>query len=283
MSEKYYPSIKNSIVLCLLFTLFSIILGGLLGLIIGIIPSSIDTEAVMSIGVMLISPIVYIILFKMILNRMEISRSELFNKNCLTPKIFLSFIVMMLGFYVLNFQIAIFVNKLLPMPQFLRDIFNNLSNDEYVFTSYMTLLVIPVVFEEMLFRGFILKGLIRNYSAKTTIIFSALLFGLIHLNPWQFVSAFLLGLIFAWMALKTKSIIYPMMGHFINNLISLLFDKVIKLPFIQVFEAENGIISPVLILIATVLFLTGLYSIKTQLQNEPLKPVIEPQVDDITA
>ncbi len=50
----------------------------------------------------------------------------------------------------------------------------------------------------------------------------AILFGFIHLNPWQFFNAVLLGLIFAWLAVKSNTIWLPIIGHFINNSISLL-------------------------------------------------------------
>ena len=77
--------------------------------------------------------------------------------------------------------------------------------------------IIPAFFEELLFRGIILDGLNKNYSKKKAIILSALLFGLIHMNPWQFIAGFIIGLIAAWICLETKSILLCMYIHLFNN------------------------------------------------------------------
>jgi membrane protease YdiL (CAAX protease family) len=68
----------------------------------------------------------------------------------------------------------------------------------------------------------ILNGLAKNYSNKKAIVVSALLFGLIHLNPWQFVTAFMIGLLSAWICIKTKSIVLCVYMHLFNNISSVL-------------------------------------------------------------
>ena len=49
------------------------------------------------------------------------------------------------------------------------------------------------------------------------ILLSALIFGLIHVNPAQVPFAFCLGLVFGWLYYRTGSIIPGMIGHFLNN------------------------------------------------------------------
>ena len=49
-------------------------------------------------------------------------------------------------------------------------------------------------------------------------IISAFLFGLIHLNPWQFYSGFIIGLISAWICIRTNSILLSIYMHLFNNL-----------------------------------------------------------------
>lgn len=79
------------------------------------------------------------------------------------------------------------------------------------------LALIPAIFEELLFRKAIL-----NYSKKFgnvfAVLFSAILFGLIHMNLNQGIFAFLMGLIFAVIAVKTSSIKLTVLLHFLNNL-----------------------------------------------------------------
>lgn len=68
-----------------------------------------------------------------------------------------------------------------------------------------------------MFRGVILRGLLARHRLHVAVIVSSLLFGLIHLNPWQFVSATLLGLVYGWWSFRTRSLIPSLLGHAINN------------------------------------------------------------------
>ena len=72
-------------------------------------------------------------------------------------------------------------------------------------------------FEELLYRGIILNGLINRYSRKKAIIYSALIFGIAHLNFPQGINAFLLGLIIGTVYYYTRSIYLCMIMHFANN------------------------------------------------------------------
>lgn len=86
----------------------------------------------------------------------------------------------------------------------------------------MTVLLAPVL-EETLFRGILMQGMINNKVKPTTaIILSALIFGAVHFNPWQFVGAFLLGLVLGLVYFKTKSLLMPILLHAFNNLVSAL-------------------------------------------------------------
>ncbi len=86
----------------------------------------------------------------------------------------------------------------------------------------MTVILAPIL-EEILFRGIIMKGMINNKVAPiTAIIVSALIFGAVHFNPWQFAGAFLLGLVLGLVYYKTKSLLMPILLHAFNNLLSAL-------------------------------------------------------------
>lgn len=76
--------------------------------------------------------------------------------------------------------------------------------------------------EKFLFRGLILRGLLAKVSPVNAIVISALLFSLMHLNPWQMPTAFIIGLILGWVYLRTRSLTLCMVGHGFNNAIVLL-------------------------------------------------------------
>lgn len=47
---------------------------------------------------------------------------------------------------------------------------------------------------------------------------SSILFGIVHLNPWQFISAFIIGLFSGWVYYKTRNLTLSILIHFVNNL-----------------------------------------------------------------
>lgn len=78
------------------------------------------------------------------------------------------------------------------------------------------------IFEEIIFRGIVLRGFLLSYSPKKAIIFSAIIFGIIHGHPLQIWGALVFGLFFGWIFYKTKSIGNTIILHFAANFIVLL-------------------------------------------------------------
>jgi len=94
-----------------------------------------------------------------------------------------------------------------------------IENNSNAFTNLMLVIclaVVPAIFEELLFRKAIINAS-RKVGVGFAIIISSLMFGLIHMNLGQFIFATLLGLIFAYLYVKTGNIKIPMILHFLNN------------------------------------------------------------------
>ena len=76
--------------------------------------------------------------------------------------------------------------------------------------------VTPGIIEELLFRGYI-----QTNTPKTTVfkiaLLNGLLFAIIHMSPQQFLYAFAMGMILAYMVYYTKSIWAGIIPHFIMN------------------------------------------------------------------
>ena len=130
----------------------------------------------------------------------------------------------------------------------MNDDFTNMFNENFINNYFILALIyiaiMPCIFEELFFRNIILYGFIQNYSTRKSILISALLFGLIHLNPSQIIYAFILGIFLAWIFIKTKSILLCMYLHFLNNLIFLLSVKLKYLFPIQ--GLNNNYIDPII-------------------------------------
>ncbi|MDR2206072.1 MAG: CPBP family intramembrane metalloprotease [Flavobacteriaceae bacterium] len=91
------------------------------------------------------------------------------------------------------------------------------------FVMIASVVIVAPIFEEIVFRGIIQKGLINGgMKPQSAIWISSLIFGLVHGNPWQFAGAVLLGFVLGTVYHKTKSLLLPILLHFFNNLISLM-------------------------------------------------------------
>jgi len=70
--------------------------------------------------------------------------------------------------------------------------------------------------EELMFRGMLLKRA-RRFGDRTAVVYTALLFGLMHGNISQFLYAAFIGLVFGYVAVKTDSIRYTVPMHMAIN------------------------------------------------------------------
>jgi len=74
-------------------------------------------------------------------------------------------------------------------------------------------IVIGPILEEVLFRGIILEGLLSRYKPARAILYSSLLFGLMHIDIFRIFHTFLAGLIFSYLYYKTRSLIPCIFAH----------------------------------------------------------------------
>jgi len=87
--------------------------------------------------------------------------------------------------------------------------------------SLLSSLILAPIFEEIIFRGYILRGFLSTYSPIKAIISSAIIFGLVHFYPYQIIGAIPLGVFFGWIYYKTKSIGITIILHSFVNFIGL--------------------------------------------------------------
>jgi membrane protease YdiL (CAAX protease family) len=86
-----------------------------------------------------------------------------------------------------------------------------------LFVVFVTL--VPPVAEELLFRGYVQRRLLRRWSPWVAIPVTSLLFAVVHLDPHLVVVAFPLGLWLGWVAWRTGSVWPAVCCHaFVNFL-----------------------------------------------------------------
>lgn len=96
--------------------------------------------------------------------------------------------------------------------------------------GYIVVGILAPLGEEMVFRGAILRTLLRAFNERwawIAIAISAMAFGAVHGNMPQFFHATLIGLLLGWMYLKTDSIFPGVVFHWINNSIAFVLANVL--------------------------------------------------------
>ncbi|MBT2584233.1 type II CAAX endopeptidase family protein [Planococcus sp. ISL-109] len=89
----------------------------------------------------------------------------------------------------------------------------------YELSMLVTLIVLAPVVEEFVFRGVFLTRFAAKTSMWGGILFSSLLFGILHLD---FVGSFLFGIIASLLYLRTGNLLLPILFHMLNNALAAL-------------------------------------------------------------
>ena len=162
---------------------------------------------------------VIIILLKWLSN----SRNEQKLKYHLNPMSFVFAATMIIAFrLVFDNSLTIWVSKI-SMPDFINGAFKELSVSPIILI--LSAAVVAPIYEEIIFRGILLKGMSKKVNPIIALVVSALLFALVHLNIPQGINAFLLGLVIGFIYLTTESIYLSIFAHFINNLLALIISS----------------------------------------------------------
>lgn len=106
--------------------------------------------------------------------------------------------------------------------------------------NLLAVVIAAPVLEELIFRGIMLDGLLKKYSPFTAILVSSFFFALIHLNPWQFVTAMIVGMVIGWVYYHTRSLSLAILMHMVNNLFVTLLEFIY--PSQDVWEGELSVV-----------------------------------------
>lgn len=110
---------------------------------------------------------------------------------------------------------------------------------------FLQVAILPAIFEELFVRKGII-GVTKRKGAIFAVVVSSLIFATIHMNVSQFIFAFLVGILFGIIRVKTNKLYPTMVLHFINNgfaiIEALFYDHMI---FMQIFTYFNILLNAV--------------------------------------
>jgi membrane protease YdiL (CAAX protease family) len=110
----------------------------------------------------------------------------------------------------------------IKLPSFSDTIFKDQINQNPSL-FFVSIAIAAPILEELIFRGVILSYLLGHKSEWAAILFSALLFGLVHLSPDQMFFAFFAGIFLGYVYIKSQNILVPIFFHALNNAINFVY------------------------------------------------------------
>lgn len=129
------------------------------------------------------------------------------------------------------------------LPNMVEGEFDMIMKDRW---GYFVVGLLAPLAEEMVFRGAILRSLLRwKQNPWVGIAISALLFAVVHMNPAQMPHAFLIGLLLGWMYWRTDSIVPGVVYHWVNNTVAYILYNIYPDPdltLVEMFGSEQKVL-----------------------------------------
>ena len=237
----YVPGIGGMFMMLLLF-----LVGSILGSILTVVLSLISPDFANIYGMMISYPVMFIP--PMLYASSQSRRNEVFEKgyaldssNFGQNRWWVMIVAVMFSTISLAFICEPLMKVLPQTPEWFEQIMNSILKNSPLWVTLISVSVFAPLFEEWLCRGIVLRGLLTKMNPAWAIIISAAFFAVLHMNPWQALPAFILGLLFGYVYYKTGSLKLTMLMHFTNNTMSAIFSKI---PQFEEAETFMDVMSP---------------------------------------
>lgn len=161
------------------------------------------------------------IIIYLILNRKNLKR--ILKLNPLNKKSFV--IIFIIWIFMLPFSIFIITIYNSLFGNTLANMVIEETANSFIGVFFFTALT-PAIIEEIFMRGIVLDGY-RHKNVIIASIINGLMFGMLHLNTFQFFHTFFAGIVSSLLVYSTNSIYSSVFIHFVNNGFPLIMDLII--------------------------------------------------------
>jgi membrane protease YdiL (CAAX protease family) len=220
MTENYrYPNLSQSVWILVLLLILMLVLGISFGILEGVTNFPLSNHPA-------VLALINLIAFGLVLTRGFKRANTKLREICPLVPVRLSLLFPMaltiIGTFSLQFEMESWL-RYFPSPrewypEWYTEFLYNLvvaSNDLVVVPIWVivvSFVILPLT-EELLVRGLILRGFLSRYSARKAVLASALLPGLISHDPSNFIGPTMLGILFAWWFIQTRSMLPCFLGR----------------------------------------------------------------------
>ena len=274
----YVPGVGGMFMMLLMF-----LVGSILGSILTVVLSLISPDFANIYGMMISYPVMFIP--PMLYASSQSRRNEVFEKgyaldssNFGQNRWWVMIVAVMFSTTSLAFICEPLMKVLPQTPEWFEQIMNSILKNSPLWVTLISVSVFAPLFEEWLCRGIVLRGLLTKMNPAWAIIISAAFFAVLHMNPWQALPAFILGVLFGYVYYKTGSLKLTMLMHFTNNTMSAIFSKI---PQFEEAETFMDVMSPWAYAAVFALSVIILAAVLLILRNIPLKGTAAGNCDEI--
>lgn len=162
---------------------------------------------------------------------------------------------------------SVWIQEHMPeLPNIVEGEFDMIMKDRW---GYLVVGLLAPLAEEMVFRGAVLRSLLRwKENPWIGIVISAVLFAVIHMNPAQMPHAFLIGLLLGWLYYRTDSIVPGVVYHWVNNTVAYVMYNLYPNPdltLVELFGTEQKVL--VALGCSLLIFLPSLFQLNQRLNK----------------
>lgn len=162
---------------------------------------------------------------------------------------------------------SVWIQEHMPeLPNIVEGEFDMIMKDRW---GYLVVGLLAPLAEEMVFRGAVLRSLLRwKENPWIGIVISAVLFAVIHMNPAQMPHAFLIGLLLGWLYYRTDSIVPGVVYHWVNNTVAYVMYNLYPNPdltLVELFGTEQKVLMA--LGCSLLIFLSSLFQLNQRLNK----------------
>lgn len=252
---------KKAILYTLVFLAIQLVVPYLIGTTLSLLGKSLDKQEALTLIIFTAATSVVTIALFLFLRWAKVSRSYVRSKpwavlcwcslaavGCVIPSVWLQ-------------------EQMPELPNLMEQEFDMILKNRW---GYLVVGLLAPVSEELVFRGAVLRSLLRWGPANHwfAIAISAVLFALIHVNPAQMPHAFAVGLLLGWLYYRTDSVVPGIVYHWINNSIAYVvynFYPDPSLHLIDLFGSQRSVAAAVVF--SLFILLPSLYQLNMRLRK----------------
>lgn len=199
------------------------------------------------------------------LNRNEIDRilkPDMLNLSSIIIVFIIWLATLPLIFLIVELYMYFFGNTLV-------DLVSQDAHESFVLNIFFTA-VTPAILEEILMRGIILDGY-RNKSRIVAALMNGFMFGMLHLNSFQFFHTFIAGFVASLVVFATNSIFAGIFIHMINNGLPIILNYLYPVNPDMVYENNTNFLLLTSYALLGIIFVFKLINLLFKLNHIPFK------------